>query len=101
MAHSPDRLAIIPRPADRKAAVAACKTTNNTPDAEAVDRIVPENLGFADFGGGLGYNPWDPKQNLLGRFNRSGVKPPAGGEPSPPPAATTQPSDSKKKKKKP
>jgi len=37
-------------------------TASNNKDL--VDTIIPENLGWVDFGGGKGYNPWDPDQNL-------------------------------------
>ncbi len=64
-AYSPDRLSIIPRPADGVAAVSSCGVEPGSKNADVVDIILPENLGFIDFGGGPGYNPWDPKQNLL------------------------------------
>lgn len=99
VAYSPDRLSVIVRPSDHKAAVAACGTTNITPDAESVDRIVPENLGFVDFGGGPGYNPWDPKQNLL-KFKNPGFKAPSGREKSEPPAPAAPATGGKSKKKK-
>jgi len=63
-AYSRDRLLIIPRPADRMAAVATCGLTPGSKNADALDVIPAEDMGFADFGGGLGYNPWDPRQNL-------------------------------------
>jgi hypothetical protein len=68
-AHSRDRLQIIARPVDNKAAVAACgiRTDSRT---EVLDLIHSDNMGFVEFGGGEGYNPWDPKQNL-GRFRKS------------------------------
>lgn len=100
VAHSPDRFSIIVRPADQKAAVAACKTTNITPDSESLDLIVPENLGFVDFGGGPGYNPWDPKQNLL-KFRSPGFKSPGSREKSEPPAPTPTSGGKKQKKNKP
>jgi hypothetical protein len=62
-AYSPDRLYLTARPVDNKAAVADCGVTTSS-RGEVIDFIAPENLGFADFGGGEGYNPWDPKQNL-------------------------------------
>ncbi len=62
-AHSPDRLKLIPRPVDGLARVAACgiRATNA---AELLDDIKDANLGWIDIGGGDGYNPWDPEQNL-------------------------------------
>jgi len=57
----PDRLVIIPRPVDGQAMIAACAVGK----AGATAEFKPENLGFAGFGEKKGYNPWDPKQNLL------------------------------------
>jgi hypothetical protein len=65
-AYSRDRLMIIPRPADRMAAVATCGITPGSKNADALDIIPAADMGFADFGGGPGYNPWDPRQNLKG-----------------------------------
>lgn len=59
----PDRLMIIPRPVDNQALIAAC-TESGSPNAPTAE-FQPENLGFAGFGDKRGYNPWDPKQNLL------------------------------------
>lgn len=63
-AYSPDRLKLIPRPADGIAAVSCCGIEPGSKNADVLDIIGPDNLGFIDFGGGPGYNPWDPKQNL-------------------------------------
>lgn len=63
-AYSPDRLRIIPRPADAKAAVVDCLKQGKQ-DKDALDIIPDAHLGYIDFGGGDGYNPWDPKQNIL------------------------------------
>jgi hypothetical protein len=63
-AYSPDRLRIVPRPADNVAAVIDC-LKNGSKNEDCLDVIPVENLGFVDFGGGEGYNPWDPKQNVL------------------------------------
>jgi hypothetical protein len=63
-AHSPDRLKVIPRPADEIAAIAACGM-NQINTKELVDKVKGENMGWVDFGGGAGYNPWDPSQNTL------------------------------------
>jgi hypothetical protein len=72
VAHSPDRLRIIPRPVDGLARVSACGlNTVNAP--EKMDDLKLENLGWADFGGyggGQGYNPCDPGQNLLKLQNK-------------------------------
>ena len=69
-AYSPDRLRIVPRPASSMAAVIDC-LKHGSKNEECLDVIPTENLGFLDFGGGEGYNPWDPKQNLL-RFRKPG-----------------------------
>ncbi len=63
-ANSVDRFKLIPRPADGLARVSACGL-NNVNAPQRLDNIKIENLGWADFGEGAGYNPWDPKQNLL------------------------------------
>jgi len=63
-AYSPDRLKLIPRPVDGLARIAACGI-NGVNSNEKLDDIKAENLGWVDFGGGKGYNPWDPDQNLL------------------------------------
>ncbi len=63
-AHSPDRLKLIPRPVDGLARTVACGI-NSINSAQKLDDIKPENLAWLDFGGGEGYNPWDPGQNLL------------------------------------
>jgi hypothetical protein len=63
-AYSADRFKLIPRPADGLARVAACGL-NNVNAPERLDNIKLENLGWVDFGGNAGYNPWDPEQNLL------------------------------------
>jgi len=68
-AHSPDRLKLIPRPVDGLARTVSCGLNSINSD-QKLDDIKPENLGWADFGGGEGYNPWDPKQNLLNLKNR-------------------------------
>lgn len=73
-AYSPDRLRLIPRPADGRAAVIACGIRNIDKDVDTIDKITPENLGFVDFGGGPGYNPWNPKENLS-RLRNPGGKP--------------------------
>lgn len=99
-AHSPDRLALIYRPADKRAAVAGCGMQANNTDAEVLDVIPPENLGFVEFGGGPGYNPWDPKQNLL-RFKKPSLKPPRAGSRSAsadPDSMPVQRGEGKKKK---
>lgn len=84
-AYSPDRLQIIPRPVDRMAAVVSCGVTASSKNAEVQDIIPSEDLGFADFGGGHGYNPWDPRQNLSRLKNPGQImvrdKPPAEGTP--------------------
>ncbi|HEX7878209.1 MAG TPA: hypothetical protein VF720_02300 [Candidatus Eisenbacteria bacterium] len=72
-AYSPDRLRIIPRPADNMAAVIDC-LKNGSKNEDCLDVIPQENLGFVDFGGGDGYNPWDPKQNLMKFKNPGGVR---------------------------
>jgi hypothetical protein len=61
-AYSPDRLKIIPRPVDGLARIATCgvKLLNA---GDKVDNAKLESLGWADFGEGDGYNPWDPAQN--------------------------------------
>jgi hypothetical protein len=64
-AYTPGRLSVIARPADGIAAVAGCGIEPGTKNVDVVDVIPTENLGFADFGGGTGYNPWDPRQNLF------------------------------------
>lgn len=76
-AHSPDRFSIIVRPVDGKAAVASCGITPASRN-EVIDLIPAENMGFVDFGGGAGYNPWDPRQNL-GRFKQGGAVSTGGG----------------------
>ncbi|TPW18065.1 MAG: hypothetical protein FD129_130 [bacterium] len=63
-AYSPDRLRITPRPADNMAAVIDC-LKHGSKNEDCLDVLPNESLGFVDFGGGEGYNPWDPKQNLL------------------------------------
>ena len=68
-AHTPDRLQIIARPVDNKAAVAACGIRTDSRQ-EVIDFVHSDNLGFVEFGGGEGYNPWNPKQNL-GKFRKS------------------------------
>lgn len=73
-AYSPDRLSLIARPSDGRAAVIACGVTNIDKDSDTIDKVIPENLGFVDFGGGPGYNPWNPKENLA-RIKTPGVKP--------------------------
>ena len=62
-AYSVDRFKLIPRPVDNLAVVAVCGLTASN-NKDLVDTIIPENLGWVDFGGGKGYNPWDPGQNL-------------------------------------
>ena len=63
-AHSADRFKLSPRPVDGLARLAACGVgTHNS--QEKLDTLPVENLGWVDFGGGEGYNPWDPEQNLL------------------------------------
>lgn len=64
VAYSPDRLKIIPRPVDGLTRVAVCGIESGMKETDLVDDLVPENLGWVDFGGGKGYNPWDPAQNL-------------------------------------
>jgi hypothetical protein len=64
IAYSPDRLKIIPRPVDGLTRVAVCGIESGMKETDMVDDLVPENLGWVDFGGGKGYNPWDPAQNL-------------------------------------
>lgn len=64
VAYSPDRLKIIPRPVDGLTRVAVCGIESGMKETDLVDDLVPENLGWIDFGGGKGYNPWDPAQNL-------------------------------------
>jgi len=64
IAYSPDRLKLIPRPVDGLARVAVCGIQTDSKERDLVDDLVPENLGWVDFGGGKGYNPWDPAQNL-------------------------------------
>lgn len=96
-AYSPDRLRLIARPADGRAAVIACGITNIEKDSDTIDTITPENLGFVDFGGAEGYNPWNPKENLS-RLRNPGMKSPgvrAGSNASRP----STPSDEKPKKK--
>lgn len=62
-AYSPDRMKLIPRSVDGLARVAVCGvSTVNAEDM--VDNVKAENLGWLDFGGEDGYNPWDPEQNL-------------------------------------
>jgi len=76
VAHSPDRFRIIPRPVDGLARVSACGlNTVNAP--EKLDDVKLENLGWVDFGGyggGKGYNPCDPNQNLLKLQNKFKIK---------------------------
>lgn len=62
-AYTPDRLKLVPRPVDGLARVAICGVKAGQA-GETSDDIKLENLGWADFGKGPGYNPWDPKQNL-------------------------------------
>lgn len=69
-AYSPDRLRIVARPADNIVAVIDCMK-NGSKNEDCLDVLPVESLGFVDFGGGEGYNPWDPKQNLL-RFKKPG-----------------------------
>jgi hypothetical protein len=61
-AYSPDRMKIIPRPVDGLARIATCgvKMINAS---DKMDNAKPECLGWADFGGNDGFNPWDPSQN--------------------------------------
>ena len=68
-AYSPDRLKLIPRPVDGMARLAACGV-NSINSPEKLDTLQLENLGWVDFGGGEGYNPWDPEQNLLNLQNK-------------------------------
>jgi hypothetical protein len=64
-AYSPDRLKIIPRPVDNLARIAVCGLTNAMQsEKDLVDNATEANMGWVDFGGGKGYNPWDPAQNL-------------------------------------
>lgn len=87
-AYSPDRLRLIPRPVDNQASVISCGVTTSTPNEEVIDVIPTEDLGFVDFGGGPGYNPWDPRQNLKrlkgplapGVRERSPASQPGGGQ---------------------
>jgi hypothetical protein len=79
-AYSPDRLRIVPRPADNMAAVIDC-LKNGSRNEDCLDVIPVENLGFIDFGGGEGYNPWDPKQNILKFRNPAGVRVREGSTP--------------------
>lgn len=85
-AYSPDRLMLIPRPADNEAGVVSCGVTASSRKEEVEDVIPVENLGYVDFGGGLGYNPWDPRQNLNRLKKGPGFRekapdgPPAGGK---------------------
>jgi hypothetical protein len=68
-ASSPVRFRIVPRPVDEIARVAACGiNTVNAPEKQ--DDVKSGNLGWVDFGGGQGYNPWDPEQNLETMQNR-------------------------------
>jgi len=60
-AYSPDRLKIIPRPVDGMARIATCGVKMVNP-GDKVDSAKLECLGWADFGGPDGYNPWDPSQ---------------------------------------
>ena len=64
--YTPDRMKIIPRGVDGLARVSICGY-RNTGD---MDDLPPEALGWADFGGESGYNPWDPDQNLKNLKNR-------------------------------
>jgi hypothetical protein len=64
VAHSPDRFKIIPRPVDGLARVAICGIESHMKEKDMVDDLILENLGWVDFGGNKGYNPWDPNQNL-------------------------------------
>ncbi|TPW02886.1 MAG: hypothetical protein FD129_3129, partial [bacterium] len=50
--YSPDRLALIPRPADGQAKVANCLSAEDDLTGQA-----PSPLGYIDFGTGPGYNP--------------------------------------------
>jgi hypothetical protein len=63
-AYSADRLKLIPRPVDGLARTAACGIEALNA-AEKIDNMKAEHLGWVDFGESPGYNPWDPKQNLL------------------------------------
>ena len=64
IANSPDRLKLIPRPVDGLTRVAVCGIESGMKETDMVDDLAPENMGWVDFGGGKGYNPWDPAQNL-------------------------------------
>jgi hypothetical protein len=64
-AYTPDRLKIIPRPVDGLARIAVCGITTTTQtEKDLVDNATEANMGWVDFGGGKGYNPWDPEQNM-------------------------------------
>ena len=82
-AYSPDRLRIVPRPVDNLAAVIDC-LKNGSKNEDCVDVIPLENLGFVDFGGGDGYNPWDPKQNVLKLRKPTAIKVREGSSTTPP-----------------
>jgi hypothetical protein len=64
IAYSPDRLKLIPRPVDGLSRVAVCGIEAGMNGTDLLDSLFPENLGWVDFGGGKGYNPWDPSQNI-------------------------------------
>lgn len=64
IAYSPDRLKIIPRPVDGLTRVAVCGIQSGMKERDMVDDLIPENMGWVDFGGDKGYNPWDATQNL-------------------------------------
>ena len=51
-------------PVDIKAAVAVGGIESNSRE-EVIDIIQSDNMGFVEFGGGEGYNPWNPKQTLV------------------------------------
>ncbi|MDZ4805222.1 MAG: hypothetical protein SGI90_10205 [Candidatus Eisenbacteria bacterium] len=89
-AYSPDRLRVVPRPADNMAAVIDC-LKNGSKNEDCLDVLPMENLGFVDFGGGEGYNPWDPKQNLLRMRKPGSISVRDRGTTSPP---ASQPSKS-------
>lgn len=72
--HGPDRFKLIPRPVDGLIQVAACGIGANNA-SEKVDTLPVEQLGWIDFVTGEGYNPWDPKQNILNLQNTIKRKP--------------------------
>jgi len=63
IAYSPDRLKLIPRPVDGLTRVAICGIQSGMKETDMVDDLDIDNLGWVDFGGNKGYNPWDPAQN--------------------------------------